>query len=152
MELSDIYLGLGRDRFDDVLGTVSMGSLKTFQVFESFKIRTRLSKLNRSRLRLAAPKLWARIEDGDQDLAKEIAQGCLVSHMDFVVSALDFLGIPHDGHGFFEKEAEATEKLVDGWQAKVFGEFKDKYPPALVLLYVNHLDWEMQEPTEVFVG
>ena len=152
MELSDIYLGLGRDRFDDILATVSMGSLKTFQVYETFKIRTRLSKLNRDRLKKAAPKLWSRIEEGDQDLAKEIAQGSLVSHMDFVVAVLDFLEIPHDGRGFFEKDAEATAKLADGWQARVFGEFKETHPVALVLLYINHLDWEMSEPTEVFTG
>ena len=99
-----------------------------------------------------AMKLWSRIEEGDQDLTKEIAQGSLVSHMDFVVAVLDFLEIPHDGHGFFEKDAEATDKLADGWQARVFGEFKESHPVALVLLYINHLDWEMSEPTEVFTG
>jgi hypothetical protein len=152
MELSEIYIGLGRDRFDDILGTVAMGSLKTFKVYETFKIRARLSKLNRDRLKKAAPKLWARLEEGDQELAKEIAQGSLVSHMDFVVAALDFLEIPHDGHGFFEKDAEASDKLVDGWQARLFSEFKDSHPMALVLLYINHLDWEMSDPTEVFAG
>lgn len=152
MQLSDIYHGLGRDRFDAVLSTVSMGSLKTFKVYETFKIRTHLNKLNRERLKNAAPRLWARIEEGDQDLAKEIAQGALVSHMDFVVGALDLLEIPHDGHGFFDKDAEASEKLTDGWQKRVFDEFREKYTEALVLLYINHLDWEMSEPTEVFTG
>jgi len=152
MQLSEIYTGLGRDRFDEVLATVFMGSLKTFKVYDTFKIRTHLSKLNRERLKNAAPKLWTRIDQGDEDLAKEIAQGALVSHMDFVVEVLDFLEIPHDGHGFFDKDAEASEKLVDGWQARIYGEFREKYPEALVLLYVNHLDWEMAEPTAAFTG
>jgi hypothetical protein len=72
--------------------------------------------------------------------------------MDFIVEALDFLEIPHDGHGFFDKDAEASEKLVDGWQARLYGEFREKYPEALVLLYVNHLEWEMGEPTAAFTG
>jgi hypothetical protein len=152
MQLSEIYAGLGRDRFDAVLATVSMGSLKTFKVYDAFKIRTHLSKLNRERLRNAAPKLWARIEQGDEDLAKEIAQGALISHMNFIVEALDFLEIPHDGHGFFDKDAEASEKLVDGWQARLYGEFREKYPDALVLLYINHLEWEMGEPAAAFTG
>lgn len=152
MQLSEIYAGLGRDRFDAVLAAVSMGSLKTFKVYDTFKIRTHLSKLNRERLRNAAPKLWARIEQGDEDLAKEIAQGALISHMDFIVEALDFLEIPHDGHGFFDKDAEASGKLVDGWQARLHGEFREKYPEALVLLYINHLEWEMGEPAAAFTG
>ena len=145
-------MGLGRERFDAVLAAVSMGSLKTFKVYDTFKIRTHLTKLNRERLRNSAPKLWARIEQGDEDLAKEIAQGALISHMDFIVEALDFLEIPHDGHGFFDKDAEASEKLVDGWQARLHQEFREKHPEALVLLYVNHLEWEMGEPTTAFTG
>ena len=152
MQLSEIFSGLGRDRFDAVLALVSMGSLKTFKVYDTFKIRTHLSKLNRERLRNAAPKLWARIQQGDEDLAKEIAQGALISHMDFIIEALDFLQIPHDGYGFFDKDAEASEKLVDGWQARVCDEFREKRPEALVLLYVNHLEWEMGEPAEAFTG
>lgn len=152
MQLSEIYAGLGRDRFDAVLATVSMGALKTFKVYDTFKIRTHLSKLSRERLRNAAPRLWARIEQGDEDLAKEIAQGALISHMPFIVAALDFLGIPHDGNGFFDKDAEASEKLVDGWQARLYEEFRQKYPEALVLLYINHLEWEMGEPTAAFTG
>jgi len=134
------------------LAAVSMGALKTFKVYDAFKIRTHLSKLNRERLRNAAPKLWARIEQGDEDLAKEVAQGALVSHMDLVVEALDFLEIPHDGNGFFDKDAEASEKLVDGWQSRLFEALREKYPESLVLLYINHLEWEMGEPTAAFTG
>ena len=152
MTLSEVFQGLGRDRFDAILRGVSMGSLKTYQVYESFKIRTHLSKLNRDRLRKAAQKLWERIEGGDEDLSREVAQGALVSNIGIVVDVLDFLEIPHDGNGFFDKDASADERLQDGWQAKVMAEFSEKHPEALLLLYVNHLNFELGEPTEVFLG
>ena len=152
MELSEVYRGLGRERFGDLLRCVSMGGLKTFQVYESFKIRTRLSKLNRDRLRKAAPRLWERIEQGDEDLAKELAQGVLVSQIGFVVEALDFLGIEHDGNGFFDKDAKVDEKLIEGWQSRVLEQFRDSHPEALILLYVNHLEWEQGDKSEVFLG
>ncbi len=129
-----------------------MGGLKTFQVYESFKIRTRLTKLNRDRLRKAAPRLWERIEQGDEDLAKELAQGVLISHIRFVAEALDFLGIEHDGNGFFDKDADLDKKLSDGWRQRLLEEFKERYPESLILLYVNHLDWERGETEEVFLG
>ena len=44
------------------------------------------------------------------------------------------------------------DRSVDGWQARLYEEFRGKYPEALVLLYVNHLDWEMGEPTAAFTG
>ncbi len=152
MELTEVYRKLGRERFDDLLRCVSMGGLKTFKVYETFKIRTRLTKLNRDRLRKAAPRLWERIEQGDQDLAKELAQGILVSHIGFVAEVLDFLGIPHDGNGFFDQNANVNEKLTEGWQARVLDEFRERYPEPLILLYVNHLDWEQGEMEDVFRG
>ena len=152
MTLSQVFAGLGDERFEATLKLVSMGALKTYQLFDSFKVRTRLNKLNRDRLRKAAPKLWERLKDGDEDLAKEIAQGVLVCHIDFVVEALDFLGIEHDGSGFFDKEASADDKLTDGWRKRLLEEFREKHPEPLILLYINHLDWELGEPTEVFTG
>ena len=152
MELTEVYRGLGRERFEELLRSVSMGGLKTFQIYESFKIRTRMPKLNRDRLRKAVPRLWERIEQGDEDLAKELAQGVLVSHIQFVAEALDFLGIEHDGNGFFDKDANVEEKLTDGWQARVLEQFRERYSESLVLLYVNHLEWEQGEQEEVFLG
>jgi hypothetical protein len=151
MELSEVYRALGRERCDELLGQVSMGSLRTYKLFDSFKVRARLGKLNREHLRKAAPHLWERLQQGDEDLAREVAQGVLVSNLAFVVVVLDFLGIPHDGAGFFEKEGSAAEKLTQGWQQRVFEEFRERYPQSLVLLYINHLDWELAKPSAPFV-
>lgn len=152
MELTEVYRKLGRERFEELLRNVSMGGLKTFQLYESFKLRTRLLKLNRDRLRKAASRLWERIEQGDEDLAKELAQGVLVSQIRFVAEALDFLSIEHDGNGFFDKDAKVEEKLTDGWQERVLAEFGERYSESLILLYVNHLEWEQGEMERVFLG
>ncbi len=152
MTLSEVFTGLGRDRFDAILRGVSMGALKTYKVHEAFKVRTRLIKLNRDRLRKAAPRLWDRLVEGDAELARELAQGTLVSNLTMIVDVLDFLEVPHDGNGFFDKDDEAKERLTEGWQGRVLAEFGERYPEPLLLLYVNHLEWEMNEPEEVFLA
>jgi hypothetical protein len=152
MELSEVYRSMGRERFDELIGEVSMGSLRTYKLVDSFKVHTRVGKLNREHLRKATPHLWERLQQGDEELARELAQGVLVSNLDFVVEVLDFLEIPHDGAGFFDKEGTAAaEKLTEGWQKRVFDEFHPRYPESLVLLYVNHLDWELAKPSTPFV-
>lgn len=152
MTLSAIFEGLGRDRFDDLLSSVSMGALRTFKIFETFKIRARLKNLSRQKLRAAAPKLWGRLAEEDEELAREIAQGVLVSNLGMVIAALDTLGIPHDGNGFFDKDADAEGKLTEGWRQRLFDELKNDWPESVVLLYINHLDWELAEPDTVFVA
>ena len=152
MTLSEVFTALGRERFDALLRLISIGSLKTYKVYDGFKIRTRLPKLNRERLRKAAERLWERLGEGDEDLAREISQGVLVSHIEFVVETLDFLGIPHDGAGFFDKDAQADDQLTEGWQARVLEHFRDDRPEALILLYINHLDWELGKPESAFTG
>lgn len=151
MELSEVYRALGEERFGELLGEVSMGSLRTYKLVDSFKLHARLGKLNRERVRKAAPHLWERLQQGDEELARELAQGVLVSNITFVVEVLDFLGIPHDGGGFFDKEGPVAEKLTAGWQQRVFEEFRARYPESLILLYVNHLDWELAKPGAPFV-
>ena len=143
MTLPELLRGLGQERFEALLGEVSMGALRTYKLFDTFKVRARLLKLNRDRLRKVAPKLWDRLGEGDEDLARELSQGVLVSNLDFVVEALDHLGIEHDGNGFFDKDAQADEKLADGWREKLLAEFRERYPEHLILLYINHLDWEL---------
>lgn len=152
MDLSEIFRALGRNRFDELIKSVSMGSLKTYQVFETFKIHTRLGKLNRERLRRAAPQLWERLENGDQELARELSQGVLVSNLSLVVDVLDFLEIPHDGSGFFQKDGSVADNLKEGWQKRVLDHFRETYPETLLLLYVNHLDWEAGSPDTPFLG
>ena len=135
-----------------MLSEVSMGALRTYRLFDTFKVRAHLIKLNREKLRKAAPKLWDRLGAGDEDLAREVSQGVLVSNLDFVVEALDHLGIEHDGNGFFDKEAQADGKLGEGWREKLLAAFRERYPEPLILLYINHLDWELDSPETVFVG
>ena len=151
MDLPEVYRALNRERFEELIKTVSMGSLKTYQVFESFKIHARLHKLNRERLRKAAPQLWQRIETGDQDLAREFSQGVLVSNLPMVAEILDALEIPHDGNGFFEKNTGAAEQLKDGWQQRIYDKFREQYAEPLLLLYINHLDWELGKPSQPFI-
>jgi hypothetical protein len=151
MELSEVYRALGKERFDELLSKVSMGSLRTYKLFDTFKVHARLSKLNRERLRNASPRLWERLQEGDEDLARELAQGVLVSNLAFIVEVLDLLEIPHDGNGFFDKEGAAAEKLTEGWQQRVYEEFRERYPESLILLYINHLGWELAKPGAPFV-
>ena len=131
---------------------VSMGKLRTFQVYDSFKVHAAMNKLNREKLRKALPRLWDRLEEGDNDVAREAAQAILVSNLPFVAEVLDFLEIPHDGNGFFEKNNRTGDTLGEGWQQRVHAKFKDQYPEALILLYSNHLAWETDPSAEVFLG
>jgi hypothetical protein len=152
MTLPELLRGLGKERFEALLGEVSMGALRTYRLFDSFKVRARLLKLNREKLRKVAPKLWDRLGEGDEDLARELSQGILVSNLEFVVEALNHLGIEHDGNGFFDKNAQADGKLGEGWRENLLAAFRERYPEHLILLYINHLDWELGKPETVFVG
>ncbi len=151
MDLTEVFQALGRSSFQELVEGVSMGRLRTYDVYESFKVRAHLSKLNRERLRRAVPRLWDRLMQGEQDLAHELAQGILVSNLPFVVEVLDFLEIQHDGSGFFDKNSSAAKELEDGWQAKVFEEFRGRYPESLIVLYTNHLAGELNPSRAIFL-
>lgn len=149
MRLADIFLTLGEAAFQQLIRGVSIGKLKTFQLYERVKLRFHLAKLNSESLRKAAPRLWTRIQEGDDEFATDLAQVILVSHMDMIKDVLDFLGIPHE-EGFFAKDLDASEKLTEGWQMRTWEQFKSRYPDAVLLFYINHLDWELKKSTEVF--
>jgi hypothetical protein len=142
MQLCDVFLQLGEDRFSQLVGAISIGKLKTFQLYERFKTRSHLAKLNVETLRKAAPRLWSRLKDHNDDYATDLAQAVLVSHLDMIVEVLNFTGIPHED-GFFAKDLDAKPYLTEGWEARVFEHFNGKYPEALLLFYVNHLAWEL---------
>jgi hypothetical protein len=135
--------------FSGLLGQVSISSLRSFQLFEQIKIRTRLVKLNAGHLRNAAPRLWARLGERDEDLAAELAQAILVSRIGMVIEALDLLGIPHQ-NGFFSKEADLSGHFTEGWQARVYAGLKDKYPSCLLVFYINHLGVEAAKAGTLF--
>lgn len=138
MLLHEIYQGLGEARFRDLLGQVSMGRLKTYQLYEPLKVRLHLNKLNAETLKKITPRLWERITGGDEEMATELAQAVLVTKLDVVMDVLDYLGVPHN-EGFFDKDAKLMEHLPEGWEQKAYDAFHTKYSPALVLFYINHL-------------
>jgi hypothetical protein len=142
MQLTDVFLTLGSESFSQLLRTVSMGKLKTYQLFDRIKARTHLAKLNAETLHKASGRLWTRISEHDQELARDLSQAILVCHLDMIIAVLNFLGIPHQD-GFFEKDLDAKPYLTEGWADRTLEQFKDKYPEAVLRFYTSHLAWEM---------
>jgi hypothetical protein len=149
MQLCDVYLALGEERFHDLLKRVSLGRLRTYQLFERFRVRCHLNKLNTEHLRKAAPRLWARLNEKDDELAQDLSQGILISNLDMIIEILDYLGVPHQD-GFFSKDIDPKQYLTGEWREKVYGAFKDKYPPSVLLFYLNHLAAESTAAEEVY--
>jgi hypothetical protein len=149
MQISDVFLGLGQEDFGVVVRSISMGRLRTYQIYEGFKVRAHLHKLNTETLRKAIPRLWARIEERDDDFAKDIAQSILVSHLDFISAVLDFLGVPHE-NGFFAKDMDPKPYFTEGWEQRVLDKFHGTYPDALLIFYINHLRWELLAAEELY--
>ncbi len=149
MQLSEAFLALGEETFAQLLRRISLGRLKTYQVYEGLKTRARLPKLNTESLRNAAPRLWARLAEREEELAKELAQAVLVSHLDMIQAVLDFLGIANQ-NGFFDKNLDAAPYLTEGWQQRVWEKFHVQHPEPVLLFYINHLGWELAKQPEVF--
>ena len=149
MQLTDIYLRLGEDRFGQLMRSISIGRLKTFQLFDRVKTRLHLTKLNSESLRKATPRSWARLAERDDEFATELGQAILISHMDMIQAVLNHLGIPHE-EGFFAKDAEIAQFLKPGWQQEVWDKFQSAYPQAPLVFYVNHLAWEVTKAEDVF--
>lgn len=143
-------MGLGPDVFGDLVRHVSIGKMRTYQVYDRFKARAHLTKLNAEALRKARPALWARIEAGEEDFATDLSQVFLISHLDMIVDVLNFLNIPHQD-GFFDKDLQPEQYLTEGWQERVFNQFSAKYPRSVLLFYINHLDWELTKAEKLFV-
>ena len=145
-----VFVALGPDVFQDLLRHVSMGKLKTFQIYDRFKVRARLAKLNSESLRKSHRKMWERLEAGEEDFATDLSQVLLISHLEMIIDVLNLLNIPHQD-GFFDKDLKPEEYLTEGWQERVYREFVGKYPKSLLLFYINHLDWELTKAEKVFV-
>ena len=150
MHVSDIFLQLGEDRFRELLRTISIGKLKTYQLYERMKARLRVQKLNTEALKKVAPLSWQRIQNQESEFATELSQAILVSHLDMIVAVLGLLEIPNED-GFFAKDLDASKYLTEGWQDRVFQEFRGKYPEPLLLFYINHLAVETAGATEIYV-
>ena len=149
MYISDVYLALGEEAFGQLIRGISIGKLKTYQIYEGFKLRAHLPKVNTELLRKSIPKFWARIGAQDEDFGKDLAQAVLVSHLDMITAVLDFLGIPHK-NGFFDKDMDAKQYFAEGWEERVFDEFHGRFPDPLLVFYVNHLKWELLGSAEPY--
>ena len=150
MQMCGVFLALGPDVFRHLVRGISIGKLKTYQVYERFKTRARLTKLNSESLRKAEPKMWERIQAGEEDFATDLSQVFLLSHLGMIVDILNFLGIPNQD-GFFDKDLKPEQYLPEGWQERVFNEFSSKYGREILLFYINHLDWELNKTEQVFL-
>ncbi len=150
MQMCGVFTALGPENFSHLVRGISIGKLRTYQVYERFKLRARLVKLNGEALRKAEPKFWARIQSGEEEFAADLSQVFLLSHLDMIVDVLNFLKIPNE-QGFFDKDLKPEEYLTEGWQARVFETFAAKYPREILLFYINHLDWELTKTESVFL-
>ena len=150
MELSEVFVALGEDRLRDLVRGISIGKLRTYQLYERFKVRTHLAKVNTENLRKALPRFWQRLSERDNDFATDLSQAILIAHMDMIVAVLDFLGVPNQ-QGFFDKDLDAKSHLTEGWQARAFERFHDDYPQSLLLFYLNHLASELQVGDAAFI-
>ncbi|HKE27018.1 MAG TPA: hypothetical protein VKB88_31910 [Bryobacteraceae bacterium] len=149
MQISDVYRGLGPAGFGLLIRGVSIGKLKTYQIYEGFKVRAHLHKVNTETLRKAAPRMWERIMEGDIEFAKDLAQAVLVSHLDLIMKVLDFLGVPHE-NGFFAKDMDPKPYFTEGWEERVFEKFRNDYSEPLLVFYINHLRWELLGAEELY--
>ena len=149
MQLSDVYLALGQSGFSQLIRGISIGKLKTYQLYDAFKAEAHLTKLNTESLHRHIPQFWTRLAAHDEQFAKDLAQTVLVSHLDLIIAVLDFLGVPHEG-GFFNKDLDAKAYLTEGWVERVFERFKAVYPEPVLLFYINHLSWELTDRAEPF--
>ncbi|HPT25885.1 MAG TPA: hypothetical protein PLZ95_05655 [Bryobacteraceae bacterium] len=149
MQVPDVFLGMGEAAFAELLKRISISRLRTYQIYEHVKLRTRLNKLNTEHLRHAAPRLWARLSEHDADLATDLAQAILVSNLDMIIAALDALGVEHQD-GFFSKDADLSAQLSGDWQQRTYDALKAKYPPVVLEFYLNHLGVESGHAAELF--
>ena len=150
MQMCGVFQALGPNVFHELVRGISIGKLKTYQIYERFKVRAHMVKLNSEALRKAEPKFWSRIEGGDEEFATDLSQVFLLSHLEMIVDVLNFLDIPNE-QGFFDKDLKPEQYLTDGWQERVFEQFKEKYQRDVLLFYINHLDWELNKTEQVFV-
>ena len=149
MVLSEVFLGMGEPDVAQLLRGISIGKLKTYQLYDTVKTRLHVAKLNSEHLKKAEPRVWARLAEHDEEFASDLAQAILISHMDMVKEVLNELDIPNE-EGFFAKDIDGAKYLTEGWQQRVFEKFKEKYPRPLLIFYINHLGVEVAKLEQLF--
>ncbi len=150
MQLSDVFLQLGEERLRQLVRGISIGKLRTYQLYDRFKTRTHLPKVNTENLRKAVPRFMVRLGAGDQEFATDLSQAILIAHLDMIQAVLNHIGLPNQ-EGFFDKDVDAKAYLTDGWQTRVWEQFRATYDPALLLFYINHLDVELGGAQQAFL-
>src|SRR5581483_5413912 len=127
MQLSEIYRGSGQAAFTEIVRSISIGKLKTYQLYDRMKVRLHVAKLNSENLKKIAPRLWERINENDDALATELGQAILVSHLDMIVAAqsIEYALLPPFGE---------IRRVLDA--------LRGKFPESLIVFYINHLAWE----------
>ena len=148
MQIVDVYRAAGPEGFALLVRGISIGKLKTYQIYEGFKVRAHLHKLNTESLRKAIPRMWERVQV-EEDFAKDMAQAVLVSHLDMITAVLDFLGVPHE-NGFFAKDMDPKPYFTEGWEDRVYQKFRENYAEPILLFYMNHLRWELLDASEAY--
>jgi hypothetical protein len=133
MKLHELFVALGEESFRGQLRGISLGTLKTYKFYDRLKMRLHLAKLNTESLRAVAPRAFARLKEGEEELALEISQCILISNMKLIVEVLDFLGVPHQ-EGFFAEGTKPADYLTGDWQQRAFTEFQDKHPREVLVL------------------
>jgi len=149
MQLSDVYLGMGEEAFGQLIRGISIGKLKTYQIYEGFKVRAHQQKLHTEAQRRAVPRFRGRQEERDEDFDRDLAQAILVSQIDLITAVLDFLGVPHE-NGFFSKDMDAKPYFTEGWEDRVMEKFRAVYPEPILVFYMNHLRWELLGASEPY--
>jgi hypothetical protein len=149
MQISDVYLDMGQEAFGQLIRGISIGKLRTYQIYEGFKVRAHLNKVNTEALRKAVPKFWDRIAAGEEDFSKDLAQAVLVSHLDMIVAVLDYLGVPHE-NGFFAKNMDPKPYFTEGWEDRTLQHFQGQYAGPHLTFYINHLRWELLGAAEPY--
>jgi hypothetical protein len=149
MEISDVYLDMGQEAFGKLIRGISIGKLRTYQIYEGFKVRAHLHKVNTEALRKSVPRFWERIAAKEEDFCKDLAQAVLVSHLDMIVAVLDLLGVPHE-NGFFAKDMDPKPYFPEGWEKRVLEHFHERFGEPQLSFYINHLRWELLGATEPY--
>lgn len=149
MQISDVYLDMGQEAFGQLIRGISIGKLRTYQIYEGFKVRAHLNKVNTEALRKAVPRFWDRISAKEEDFSRDLAQAVLVSHLDMIVAVLDFLGVPHE-NGFFAKDMDPKPYFTEGWESRVLDHFRGQFSGPQLTFYINHLRWELLGAAEPY--
>lgn len=66
-----------------------------------------------------------------------------------ISAVLDFLGVAHD-NGFFSKDIDPKPHFTEGWETRVYENFRAAYPETVLVFYINHLRWELLGAGEVY--